>query len=64
MKGNRAMKLLHRIKPPCPKCPFTLGKVQFVKDPCPECRKNNYRTYEELVKGTGRQRFDEPPNNE
>ena len=51
-------KLLRRIKPPCPKCPFTLVQVQFVKDHCPECKANGYRMYEQLIKG--KRPFDEP----
>jgi hypothetical protein len=43
-------KLLHRIKPPCPKCPYTLGQVVFVRNPCPECKADNYSTYDELIK--------------
>jgi hypothetical protein len=59
-RGEDIMKkLIYGIKPPCPKCPYTLGRVQFVKDPCPECKANNYRTYEELVKGKGGKLFSE-----
>jgi hypothetical protein len=52
-------KIVYGIKPPCPKCPYTLGHVQFVTNPCPECKANNYRMYEELVKGKGGQLFSE-----
>ena len=44
-------KLFHRDKPPCAKCPYTLGQVEFVRDPCPECKANNYATYHTLVDG-------------
>lgn len=39
-------KLIYQIKPPCPKCPYTLGLVHMVKNPCPECRENGYQTFE------------------
>ena len=45
------MKLLYKIKPPCHKCPYKLGLVKFVKDPCPQCKLDNYKTYESLIKG-------------
>lgn len=38
-------KLLYLIKPPCPKCPYTLGQVEFVYNPCPNCKLNNYQMY-------------------
>lgn len=43
------MKLIDRIKPPCPKCPYTLGKVQFVENPCPSCKLNDYAMYYSLI---------------
>ena len=51
MKGeqmDRKMmkKLLYRIKPPCPECPYTLGLVHTFANPCPTCRINGYRTFE------------------
>jgi predicted Zn-ribbon and HTH transcriptional regulator len=53
---------MYRIKPPCPKCPYTLGQVQFVRNPCPECKANNYEMYKTLIKGKGKQQFDKPSN--
>lgn len=44
-------KLLYKIKPPCPKCPYTLGHVHTLRNPCPECRLNGYRMYERFLKG-------------
>jgi predicted Zn-ribbon and HTH transcriptional regulator len=44
-------KLAHKLNPPCPKCPYTLGQVQFVKSPCPECKLNDYETYHILAEG-------------
>ena len=43
-------KLLYFIKPPCPKCPYTLGQVKFVTNPCPMCKMNDYKIYEMFVK--------------
>ena len=43
-------KILHKIKPPCPKCPYTLGQVHTLRNPCPECKANGYQTYERLQK--------------
>lgn len=39
-------KLIYQIKPPCHKCPYTLGLVHTVKNPCPECKANGYQTFE------------------
>ena len=39
-------KLIYQIKPPCPKCPYTLELVHTVKNPCPECKANDYQTFE------------------
>ena len=44
-------KLLHLIKPPCKKCPYTLRQVQFVDNPCPNCKLNNYQMYYRLMEG-------------
>ena len=38
-------KLLYKIKPPCPKCPYTLGQVHTLRNPCPECKENDYQMY-------------------
>ena len=43
-------KLLYKIKPPCPKCPYTLGEVHTFTNPCPECKANGYRTYERFLR--------------
>jgi len=43
------MKIKYLIKPPCQKCPYTLGQVKFIKSPCPHCRLDNYRVYESLI---------------
>lgn len=39
-------KLMNQIKPPCPKCPYTLGTIHTVKNPCPECKDNGYQSFE------------------
>lgn len=40
-------KLINQLKPPCPKCPYTLGLVHTtVKSPCPECKDNGYQIFE------------------
>ncbi|MCH5250546.1 MAG: hypothetical protein J1E98_11460 [Lachnospiraceae bacterium] len=38
--------LIHKIKPPCPKCPYTLGLVYTLTSPCLECKVNGYQMYE------------------
>ena len=43
-------KVIYKIKPPCPKCPYTLGQVHTLKNPCPECKLNGYRMYEIFIK--------------
>lgn len=48
------MKLIDKIKPPCPKCPYTLGQVQFVQSPCPMCKINDYQTYKMLISRGGK----------
>jgi len=42
-------KLKRSVFPPCPKCPYTLGYVKFVKNPCPMCKLDNYSTYDSLI---------------
>jgi len=42
-------KLVRMVKPPCSKCPFTLGKIKFAANPCLECKRNDYATYNRLV---------------
>ncbi len=39
-------KIMYKIKPPCPKCPYTLGQVRAPVNPCPQCKANGYRSYE------------------
>ena len=40
--------LSYRIKPPCPRCPYTLGLVHTFVNPCPTCRENGPQTFERL----------------
>ena len=42
------------IKPPCSKCPYTLGLIYVVINPCPQCKLNEYQSYEQF-----RSRFQE-----
>lgn len=44
-------KLLYRIKPPCAKCPYILGLVQFIENPCLSCKLNGYSMYDILAHG-------------
>ena len=40
-RGVMTMKikeLFYTVKPPCPKCPYTLGQIRTVTDPCPSVR--------------------------
>ena len=39
-------RLIYKIKPPCAKCPYTLGLVHTLTSPCPECILNGYQMYE------------------
>lgn len=39
-------------KPPCAKCPYTLGQVHMLTSPCPLCKLDGYKTYERLQKMT------------
>lgn len=39
------MKLIYRIKPPCPKCPYRLGQVQALVNPCSQCKKDGYSMF-------------------
>ena len=43
-------KILHKIKPPCPKCPYTLGQIHTLRNPCPECKTNSYQMYERFLR--------------
>lgn len=40
--------LAHKIKPPCPKCPYKLGLVHTLVNPCPQCKANGYRMFEQF----------------
>ena len=35
-----SQKRFSRLKPPCPKCPYTLGQVKTLTNPCPQCKLN------------------------
>ena len=39
-------RLLHRIRSPCAKCPYTLGHIKAVDNPCPHCKVNGYKTFD------------------
>ena len=43
-------RMIYQIKPPCPKCPYTLGRVHTFTNPCPECKANGYKMYERFQK--------------
>ena len=43
-------KLVYQLKPPCPKCPYTLGLVHTLVNPCPQCKANGYQTFERFQK--------------
>lgn len=42
--------LVHQIKPPCAKCPYTLGLVHTISNPCPQCKENGYQMFERFCK--------------
>lgn len=44
------MKLIDRLKPPCPKCPYKLGLVKTLVNPCPGCKENGYQMFEQFQK--------------
>lgn len=44
----RLKELIHWDKPPCPRCPYTLGLVHTLVNPCPQCRENGYKTFEQF----------------
>lgn len=52
--------LIHWDKPPCPRCPYTLGLIHMLRNPCPQCKQNGYKTYLWLTK----QRLGEMANDE
>ena len=33
------------IRPPCPKCPYTLGLIRTTISPCPQCKADGYQAY-------------------
>lgn len=37
---------IDKVKPPCNKCPYTLGLIRTVTNPCPLCKENNYQMFE------------------
>lgn len=39
-------KLIYRLKPPCPKCPYKLGLIKTIVNPCPGCKDNGYLLFE------------------
>jgi len=43
-------KMIDKIKPPCPKCPYKLGLVHTSVNPCPQCKENNYQLFEQFQK--------------
>ena len=47
------MNILHKISPPCAKCPYTLGQVKTLVNPCPVCKENGYKTYDEFTRNKG-----------
>jgi hypothetical protein len=49
------MKQPHHIKPPCPRCPYTLGHVRTLVNPCPECKETGYSMYERFKERTSYQ---------
>lgn len=38
-------------KPPCAKCPYTLGQVRTLVNPCPGCERDGYSMYEVFLRG-------------
>ena len=46
----KILRLIYRVKPPCPKCPYTLGQVHTLRNPCPECKENGYQMYERFLR--------------
>lgn len=45
-------KLVCKLHPPCPKCPYKLGQVHTLTDPCPQCKRNGYKTYKRFINAT------------
>lgn len=45
-------KLFYLIKPPCSRCPYTLGLVHTTANPCPQCRMSGYKMFEHFQKKT------------
>ena len=44
--------LIYSIKPPCSKCPYTLGLVHTTVSPCPQCKVDGYQAYKRFKKST------------
>lgn len=42
----KVREMISQLKPPCPKCPYTLGVVHTVINPCPKCKENGYQMFE------------------
>jgi anaerobic ribonucleoside-triphosphate reductase len=56
MKGEiikTMLKLFYRFRPPCPQCPYRLGKVHTLTNPCPQCKSDDYSTYERFCGNVG-----------
>ncbi len=43
-------RVIYQLKPPCPKCPYTLGQIHTLVNPCPQCRENSYQMFERFQK--------------
>ncbi len=43
------MKLTYFFKPPCPKCPYILGRVHSLVNPCPQCKENGYQFFKKFL---------------
>ena len=41
-------KMISRLKPPCPKCSYTLGLVHTLVNPCSKCKENGYQMFEQF----------------
>lgn len=43
-------RFIYKLKAPCNKCSYKLGKIQTVVNPCPQCKLNGYQWYEQFKK--------------
>ena len=43
-------KVIFQLKPPCPKCPSTLGQMHTLVNPCPQCKEDGYQMFERFQK--------------